>query len=71
MAEYITPEEAGNLSGYNTEYIRALIRNGKITAVKKGYAWWVDRNSFLKYLKSAKRKGQKWGPRRNAPNKRD
>ncbi len=64
MPEYITPQEASELSGYNTEYIRWLIRKGDIAAVKKGYAWWVDQGSFIKYLKNAKRKGQKWGPKK-------
>ncbi len=67
MTDWITPQEAGELSGYNTEYIRWLIRKGKIAATKKGYSWWVDHDSFLAYLKAAKKSEDK----RHGPKKVD
>ncbi len=65
MTDWITPQEASELSGYNTEYVRWLIREGKIAAVKKGYAWWVDRKSFLAYFKAAeKSEDKRHGPKK-------
>ncbi len=59
MPEYITTEEASQLSGYNVEYIRQLIRSGKISADKRGRDWWVDQNAFLSYLRLAEKSEDK------------
>lgn len=66
MADWITVEEAAELSGYNPEYVRRLIRGNVIEAAKKGRDWWVDRASLLAYLKAShssddKRRGPKAG----------
>jgi len=44
--EWITTREAADLTGYNLEYIRQMIRAGRIAAEKKGRDWWVDRDSI-------------------------
>lgn len=63
MPDYITTIEAAELSGYNTEYIRQMIRAGTITAVKRGRDWWVDRKSFMGYLRAVRRhKKGHYGP---------
>jgi excisionase family DNA binding protein len=53
MADWLSVDEAAELSGYSAEYIRRLIRNAKILAQKKGLMWWVDRHSLQAYLKEA------------------
>jgi len=53
--DWITPNEAAELSGYHPEHLRELIREKKISAIKKGYAWWVDQKSLGAYLKAAKK----------------
>ena len=61
-SDWITTAEAAELSGYHVEYIRELIRNGAIAAVKKGNAWWIDRKALLGYVKAAeKAKDRRWG----------
>ena len=57
--EWITTTEAAKLSGYHPEHIRELIREGKIAAVKKGNAWWVDRKALFAYLKEAEKLSDK------------
>jgi len=47
--EWITTKEAADLTGYNLEYIRRMIRRGVIAAEKKGRDWWVDRASIEAY----------------------
>ena len=53
MADWITTEEAAELSGYHIFYLRRVIRSGKIKAEKKGGSWWIDRSSLLEYSKQA------------------
>jgi excisionase family DNA binding protein len=43
LIEWITTAEAAELTGYNLEYIRQMIRRRVIVAEKKGRDWWVDR----------------------------
>ncbi len=69
MSDWITTEEAVELSGYNLEYMRRLIRNKKIEAEKKGGQYWVKRASLLEYIESSKdtddkRIGPKTKPKR-------
>ena len=66
VGEYITIEEAVAFSGYTEQYIRRLARKGRIGAVKFGHFWMVHRQSLKKYMRHAKREGnrdQRFGPR--------
>ena len=47
--EYVSVEEAAEISGYSQQYIRRLLRQRRIQAVKKGYMWWVDLDSLKAY----------------------
>lgn len=38
---WLTTEDAAEILGYNTEYVRRLIRNGKLRAKKHGHIWLV------------------------------
>jgi excisionase family DNA binding protein len=57
--EWITTKEAAELSGYNVQYVRRLIRNGRIDARKFGPLWQVSRQSLLSYLTTAKQSADK------------
>lgn len=62
--EWMTVDEAAELSGYHPNYLRALIRAEKIEAVKKGSSWWVSRQSVEDYVAAAKAKDDdRWGPK--------
>ncbi len=64
MADWISVEEAVEVSGYNAGHIRRLIREGQIQAEKKGLMWWIDQKSLMDYLKEAKKsEDQRRGPR--------
>jgi excisionase family DNA binding protein len=54
---WVTTKEASDLSGYNLEYIRRMIRRGVIAAEKRGRDWWVDRASIEAYVREMKRLG--------------
>ena len=64
--DWISTEEAAELSGYHPEYIRRLVRRGKIEAARKGAMFWISRASliaFLKENKKAKAKDSRYGPK--------
>ena len=58
MTEFwITSTEAVRLTGYNAEYIRRLVRSGKVKVKKFGIVWQIDRDFLLTYMQSSKRRG--------------
>jgi excisionase family DNA binding protein len=64
MPDWITTDEAAELSGYTHNHLRELIRDGKITAQKFGPIWQVDRKSVLAYLKKMQESGERRGRKR-------
>jgi len=62
--DWITTAEAAEISKYNPEHLRRLIREGKINANKFGIVWQVSRSSLLTYINSAENQTDKrWGPK--------
>lgn len=47
--EYVSVEEAAEITGYAAAYIRQLLRQEKIKAAKKGTMWWIDLESLKAY----------------------
>lgn len=70
MEDWLTSFEAANLSGYNPDYIRQLIRSQKITARKWGLSWQVSRQSLEAYLATAEKSGERRGPKHKPEAKR-
>ena len=51
-------------SGYNAQYLRRLIRNGRLIGVKLGQSWLLDNHAFEVYLKNANlTKDKRFGPK--------
>jgi len=62
--EWLTVQEAAKLTDYHAEYLRLLIREGKIAARKFGPVWAIDKSSLLTYLKTAEKSAdRRHGPR--------
>ena len=61
--EWLTTQEAAELSGYHVIYIRTLLREEIIKGRKWGRSWMVSRESLLEYLTSMQNKGAKRGPK--------
>lgn len=53
--EWITVQDAAKLSGYHAEYVRLLVREGKLNAHKFGPLWAISKYSLLAYLESARK----------------
>ena len=50
IANHISIQEAGKISGYNVQYLRRLLRAGKLDGVKIGQVWLIDLASLQTYL---------------------
>ena len=62
--DWITTADAVALSGYHPERIRELARERKIKAQKWGRDWQISRSSLLRYLQTARKSGEKPGPKK-------
>ena len=61
----IAIKDAANHCGYNIQYLRRLLRDGRLTGKKLGQTWLIDKSKFESYLENAnhkqdKRLGSKW-----------
>ena len=63
-SDWITTEEAIEMSGYHMAHLRELLREGKIKAQKWNRDWQVSRSSLQAYLKQVKELGEKRGPKK-------
>ena len=65
--EWVSVKEAAELSGFDAQYVRTLVRSRKVAAEKKRrHEWWIDKSSLQAYVKSTKSLGSaKYSPHRN------
>jgi len=55
---------AANYSGYSLQYLRRLLRNGKVEGIKIGQLWLVDKGALDAYLKQVRKAtDQRFGPK--------
>jgi excisionase family DNA binding protein len=64
LEEWLTTEEAAEVSGYHADHIRRLIRAGRLKARKFGPVWQVSRTGLREYLETTEKLGAKRGPKR-------
>jgi excisionase family DNA binding protein len=57
--EWLTTEQAVELSGYHPYYLRELVRGGKVEAQKFGPVWQISKASLQAYLVAAEKSGDK------------
>ena len=50
---HITVQAAADYSGYSLQYIRRLLRCGKLAGFKVGQVWLIEKDAFLAYLEKA------------------
>jgi len=56
--EWLTTSESADMSGYHPEYIRELLRDGKIEGRKFGIAWQVSRQSLFADIDTIEEEGE-------------
>ncbi len=47
--EHIRVEQASERTGYDPDYVRRLLRKGKIEGIKQGTVWFVNAESLQTY----------------------
>ena len=61
--DYITVRTAAEISGYNQQYLRRLLRDNAFRSKRLGQLWLIDREEFIKYVyKANKSKDKRFGP---------
>lgn len=70
MEEWLTSYAAAQISGYNPDYIRQLIRSKKVLGRKWGYTWQVHHQSLKTYMATAEKQGERRGPKPRPDSKR-
>jgi excisionase family DNA binding protein len=58
LDNWLSVSEASELSGYGMDWIRELVREKKVTGIKKGHMVLVDRNSLQEYKANEDKKTQ-------------
>jgi excisionase family DNA binding protein len=60
---HISVKAASEFSGYSLQYLRRLLRCGKLAGLKIGQIWLIDRDAFLAYFEKAlQATDQRFGP---------
>jgi excisionase family DNA binding protein len=63
LSNHISVQTAADFSGYSLQYIRRLLRCGKLSGLKIGQAWLIDKAPFEDYLEKAfQAKDRRFGP---------
>ena len=65
LEKHISVKAAAEFSGYSNQYLRRLLRNGRLKGTKIGQVWLIQMTSFERYL----RRGQMLRDRRHGPRK--
>jgi excisionase family DNA binding protein len=64
LGQFITVQAAAELSGYNMQYLRRLLRAGKLDSIKVGQLWLIRLDSLEAYMNWAEQKDdQRCGPK--------
>lgn len=60
----VSVKNASEYSGYSQQYLRRLLRLGKLTGLKIGLVWLIDMDSFEMYLSGVgKLQDHRFGPK--------
>ena len=63
VTNHITVQAAAELSGYSLQYLRRLLRCGKLAGLKIGQVWLIDKTAFEAYLdKAVQATDRRFGP---------
>lgn len=66
---HISAQVAAEFSGYNLQYIRRLLRCGKLSCLKIDQVWLIDKSPFEDYLEKAfQAKDRRFGPKNSISN---
>jgi len=52
--QHITVQTAAEVTGYNIQYLRRLLRSGALEGIKIGQMWLIEMDALETYLKRVK-----------------
>jgi hypothetical protein len=65
LDKHVSVKAAGELSGYSIQYLRRLLRTGRLEGVKIGQMWLINLASLEMYLRNGQMlRDRRHGPRR-------
>ena len=60
----ISVKAAAFHSCYNVQYMRRLLRDGRLSGMKLGQTWLIDKRTFEDYMENAnQKKDKRFGPK--------
>ena len=60
---HISAKDAAEISGYSLQYLRRLLRYGKLEGLKIGQVWLIEKTALEEYLeKSVQATDRRFGP---------
>jgi excisionase family DNA binding protein len=63
LSNHISVQTAADFSGYSLQYIRRLLRCGRLAGLKIGQVWLIDKSAFEAYLdKAVQATDRRFGP---------
>jgi excisionase family DNA binding protein len=63
LNNHISVYAAAEFSGYSLQYLRRLLRYGKMSGIKIGQVWLIEKDAFLAYFENAiKESDRRFGP---------
>ena len=64
IKRHVTVQASADVTGYNIQYLRRLLRSGKLGGIKIGQIWLIEIQSLETYLQHAERTSdRRCGPR--------
>lgn len=61
---HISVKAASTYSGYSQQYLRRLLRSGRLVSIKVGQLWLIDKKCLDTYLKKVgKSQDRRFGPK--------
>ena len=48
--QHVTVQAAADVTGYNIQYLRRILRSGKLKGIKIGQIWLINKESLVAYL---------------------
>ena len=64
VEKYISVQAAAEVTGYNIQYLRRLLRAGKLEGIKIGQIWLIEMESLEMYLQQVESSSdRRYGPR--------
>jgi excisionase family DNA binding protein len=64
LNNHISVQVAASYSGYSLQYLRRLLRTGKLEGIKIGQLWLVEKGAFDLYFEQAQdATDQRFGPK--------